>query len=48
MGVVIIKGEGAVLEVNMGHTIITNEDGNYFREDLFLWGNLALAGGTLE
>jgi len=41
MGMVIIKGEGAVLGVNVGRPIVTNGDGNvvfqsYFREDLLL------------
>jgi len=26
MGVVIVEGEGAVLRVNVGHPIVTNED----------------------
>jgi len=40
IGVVIVKGEGAVLGVNFGRPIVTNGDGNvlfpnYFGEDLF-------------
>jgi len=39
MTVVIVEGEGAVFEVNLGHSIVTNGDGdalfsNYFGEDL--------------
>jgi len=38
MRVKIVQGEGAGLGVNVGHPIVTNEDGNvlfpnYFRED---------------
>ena len=41
MGVLIVKGEGAVLGMNLGRPIVTNVDGdalfpNYFGEDLFL------------
>jgi len=39
-GVVIVKEEGALLEVNVGHSIVTNWVGdtlfpNYFEDDLF-------------
>jgi len=42
MGVVIVEGKGAVLRVNLGHPIVTNEDfvtrlfPNYFGQDLFI------------
>jgi len=44
MGVVIVAGKGAVLRVNLGRPVVTNEDGdaffpNYFREDFLLLQN---------
>jgi len=41
MGVVIVEGEGPVLGVNLGHAIVTSEDGdalfpNYFGEHMLL------------